>query len=78
MKTGTERQRSSIMETQYKLSKILQNQPRDALLKDALLYTGVSTIGVRRLHAYAYFYWRTRDIGHAYVDTYAHLFSMIF
>ena len=29
------------------------------------------------LHTYSYFYWRTHDSGHAYVDTYTHFFSMI-
>ena len=37
-----------------------------------------STIGVRRVRMYAYFYWRTHDFGHVYVDTYAHFFSTIF
>ena len=37
-----------------------------------------STIGVRRVCTYAYFYWRTHKFGHSYVDTYAHFFRMIF
>ena len=37
-----------------------------------------STIGVRRVHTYAYFYWCTHDFGHAYVDMYAHFFPKIF
>ena len=30
------------------------------------------TIYVFRVRTYAYFYWRTHDFGHAYVDTYVH------
>ena len=37
-----------------------------------------STIGVRRVCTYAYFYWCTHKFGHSYVDTYAHFFRMIF
>ena len=37
-----------------------------------------STIGVRRVPTYAYFYCPTHDFRHAYIDTYAHLFPMIF
>ena len=31
-----------------------------------------STIGVRRVCMYAYFYWHSHDLGHVYVDTYPH------
>ena len=36
-----------------------------------------STIVVRRIHTYTYFYWHTHDFGHAYVDMYAHI-SLLF
>ena len=35
-----------------------------------------STIGIRRVCTYGYFYWRTHNFGHGYVDTYAHFFSI--
>ena len=38
------------------------------------LYCHGSTIGVRRVRTYAYFYWRTHDFGHVYVDRYAHFY----
>ena len=37
-----------------------------------------STIVVHRIHRYSQFYWRMHEFGHAYIDTYAHLFPMIF
>ena len=37
-----------------------------------------STIGVRRVRTYAYFYWHTHDFGHEYVDKYANFFPTIF
>ena len=36
------------------------------------------TIGVRRVHMYASFYWHRHDFEHAYVDTYPHFFPTIF
>ena len=42
------------------------------------IFSQGSTIGVRDVRTYAYFYWRTHDFGYAYVDTYAHVFSVIF
>ena len=36
------------------------------------------TIIVRHIHMYAYFYWRMYDFWHAYIETYAHFFPMIF
>ena len=35
------------------------------------------TIGICRIHTYTYFYWRTHDFGHAYIDAYAHFFPII-
>ena len=46
------------------------------MIKLNMLYQG-STIGLRYVHMYAYFYRRTHDFGNAYVDTYAHFFPMI-
>ena len=37
-----------------------------------------STNGVRRVRTYAYFYWRTHDFGHVYVDTYSNFCPIIF
>ena len=36
-----------------------------------------STTGVRRVRTYIYFYWRTDDFGHLYVDTYAHFLVLV-
>ena len=36
-----------------------------------------STIQVRGLRTYAYYYWRTHDFGHVYVDTYAHFYDFL-
>ena len=33
---------------------------------------GSTTIGVRRVITYAYFYWRTHNFGHVYADKDAH------
>ena len=41
------------------------------------IYQGL-TIHVCHVQMYAYFYWRTCDFGHAYIDMYAHFFPMIF
>ena len=46
--------------------------------KEVVFILQDSTIGVRRIHTYAYFYWHTHDFGHVYVDTYAHFSPMIF
>ena len=45
--------------------------------KFARYYQG-STIDVRRVRTYAYFYWRTDDFGYAHVETYARFFLMTF
>ena len=37
-----------------------------------------STIGICPVCAFAYFYWHMHDFGHAYADTYAHFFPVIF
>ena len=37
-----------------------------------------STIVVRRVPMYPYFYWRKQDFGYVYVDTYAYFFPIIF
>ena len=37
-----------------------------------------SIIGIRCMHTYTYFYKHTHDFGHAYDDTHAHFFPMIF
>ena len=37
-----------------------------------------STIRVRCVRTHAYFYWRTHDLGHAYVDIHTHFFPKIF
>ena len=49
----------------------------EASICKALSLTQGSTIGVRCICTYAYFYWRTHDFEHVYVDTYTHFFSMI-
>ena len=36
-----------------------------------------STIQVRGVRTYAYYYWRTHDFGHVYVDTYAHFYDFL-
>ena len=36
------------------------------------------TIGICRVHIYAYFYWHMHDFGHEYVETYAYIFSTFF
>ena len=47
------------------------------MIKLNMLYQG-STIGLRCVHMYAYFYRHAHDFGNAYVDTYTHFFPMIF
>ena len=37
-----------------------------------------STIDVRRVCTYTYFYWCTHDVGHAYVDMHARFFPYDF
>ena len=49
----------------------------EASICKTLSLTLGSTIGVRCICTYAYFYWCTHDFGHVYVDTYTHFFSMI-
>ena len=35
------------------------------------------TIGAHRVRTYAYFYWRTHDFRHAYINTYSHFYSLV-
>ena len=37
-----------------------------------------STIGIRHLCTYTYFYWRSHDFGHTYIDTYAYFSPCFF
>ena len=47
------------------------------ILPDKMPLQG-STIGVRRVRMYAYFYWRTHDFGDEYVGMYTHFVPIIF
>ena len=53
-------------------------KPSSKLTLEAKWYHQASTIGVRRVRTYAYFYWRTYDFGHTYIETYAYFFPYDF